>query len=115
MTTEFTLQALHAHAIPIQQTSLLGFWRYAIHAKILTHFFTLTIKTTEQMPSYYFEWEGVDLRADYQELHSSSGEHGHPTAHVVSVNWNGMDVQALAAEWGGLNITHLEEEITETL
>jgi hypothetical protein len=46
MITEFTLQAMNAHAIPIQQTSLFGFWPYAIHAKILTHFFTLTIKTT---------------------------------------------------------------------
>ena len=46
MTTEFTLQAMNAHVIPIQQTSLFGFWRSAIHAKILIHFFTLTTKTT---------------------------------------------------------------------
>jgi hypothetical protein len=67
------------------------------------------------MPSYYFTWEGVDLRADYDELVSSSGEHGNPTAHVYSVNWNGMDVEFLATEWGGLNIEQLNEEITETL
>jgi hypothetical protein len=46
MITESTLQAMSAHVMLIQQTSLLGFWPYAIHAKILIHFFTLTTKTT---------------------------------------------------------------------
>lgn len=67
------------------------------------------------MPSYYFELENIELRADYTEGVTSSGEHGEPTAHVVSVNWNGMDIQELATAWAGLNISHLEEEIIETL
>jgi hypothetical protein len=115
MTTEFTLQAIHAHVIPIQQTSLFGFWRSAIHAKILTHFFTLTTKTTNKMPSYYFELENIELRADYMEGVTASGENAEPTAHVVSVNWNGMDVQALMVAWIGKSVNELEEDIQATL
>jgi hypothetical protein len=115
MITESTLQALHAHVMLIQQTSLFGFWPYAIHAKILTHFFTLTIKTTNKMPSYYFELENIELRADYTEGVTASGENAEPTAHVVSVNWNGMDVQALMVAWIGKSINELEDDITATL
>tara|TARA_R110000868_G_scaffold406836_1_gene687580 strand:+ start:116 stop:319 length:204 start_codon:yes stop_codon:yes gene_type:complete len=67
------------------------------------------------MPSYYFELENIELRADYTEGVTSSGEHGEPTAHVVSVNWNGMDVQTLMVAWIGKSIEELEEDITATL
>lgn len=67
------------------------------------------------MPSYEFNLEGIDLRADYTEGVTSSGEHGEPTAHVVSVNWNGMDVQALMVAWIGKSIDELEEDIQATL
>ena len=120
MTTEFTLQAIHAHVMPIQQTSLFGFWRSAIHVKILTHFFTLTIKTTNKMKEFMdYDINEITVRVEYYLEKGSEGSRDVPgtpdTLEVDSYHWNGMDVTQLVNAWASFEVRNIEEELLEKL
>ena len=111
---------MNAHVIPIQQTSLFGFWRSAIHAKILTHFFTLTIKTTNKMKEFMdYNINDITVRVEYYFEKGSKGSRDVPgtldTVEIDSYHWNGMDVTQLVNAWASFEVRNIEEELLEIL
>ena len=111
---------MNAHVIPIQQTSLFGFWQYAIHAKILTHFFILTTKTTNKMKDHLdYDINDITVRVEYYFEKGSEGSRDVPptpdTVEIDSYHWNGMDVTQLVNAWASFEVRNIEEELLEII